>query len=537
MSLDRELLHDLFGRIGVDWEILHATLEASGEAYAATLGAAALLAYLGLFTVMRRIVFTGAALAQLAAAGVGAAFFVNGITALPMAVRQAAGTWGPFAGSMLFSLLGAFGMQARPHRHRSSPDALVGLVFVGAAAASILLVWKSPNGLNDLRNVLSGQVLLSSGEQFFPLWFGIVAVGVLHFVYRRQFLLCSYDAEFARVLGLPERRYQLFLLGSVAIAVALALNAMGLILVFAFLVVPPLAGLAMGRRLGDSTRLAMASAMAGTMLGFGLASHFELPPSQTVAVSLIALLALAKVGAMAAPLRWLVAGLFYILALLALVLAAAIFPWPSPDDVMAGGGHGHGGHSATASEGGPSVQDQIQQALVELSGGTDVTTREKAAKTIAELRYPDAGLIEPLLKATDPMTEDEAVRREVDLALRGILDVAPQALARLKRLAADKDLDTASLASRTLLRLGHVEGHRFLIECLAHPDLPPFGVEDWLELLTAASGGRDFGFDPDAEAEANAEAIEKWRSWWRDEGSKGGLSYDASQGRFQPRDG
>ena len=218
----------------------------------------------------------------------------------------------------------------------------------------------------------------------------------------------------------------------------------------------------------------------------------------------------------------------------ALVLGATVFPWPSPDDVGGGGGHGHGAHAAGDAAAGPTAEERVQKALAELAGGPDPAARARAAATIAEIAYPDAGLVEPLLRSTDPMVEEEEVRTQVDLALRATLDAAPQGLARLKRLAAANDVETATLAARTLVRLGHAEGHRFLIECLAHPDFSPFGAEEVLALLTSASGGRDFGFDLDAEPGANGAALEAWRTWWRDEGARGGLRHDPAGGRFVP---
>ncbi|MEZ6196642.1 MAG: metal ABC transporter permease [Planctomycetota bacterium] len=514
-----------------NWDLAIEVLRHSGDAYAATLGAAALMAYLGLFTVMRRIVFTGVALAQLAAAGVGFAFFIAGASWAPLSVRTAAAGWGPTAGSMLFSLLGAFGLQVRPHRHRSSPDALVGLVFVAAAAGAVLFVWRSANGLKELQNVLAGQVLLSNSADLFLLWFGVVAVGVVHLIYRRQFLLCSYDPEFARVLRLPERRYQLMLLGSIAIAVALALRVMGLVLVFAFLVVPPLAGLALGRRLGDATRLAVSAALAGTMIGYIAASSQDLPASQTVAISLVALLGLARLGALAAPLRWAIAGLVHALAIGAIVLALWVFPWPNFEEQAVTAGHTHGGAAGAS---GPSLEERRNAALVKLAGDPDAERRAAAAREIAALEYVDAKLVPALVDAT--ADSEPAVGAAAAEALRRVLADSPMAGEYLAKLAAHPtDAEVALRGARAMIRVGRREGLLALVEALGRPDVAYFSAEESLDLLRRASGGRDFGFEAGAEPADNAAALEAWRRWYREEVLAGALRRDWDSELFLPR--
>ncbi|MEM8713756.1 MAG: metal ABC transporter permease, partial [Planctomycetota bacterium] len=76
------------------------TLSSFATNYWATLGLGALCAYLGLFTVLRRIVFTGAALAQAAAAGVAAFFW---ILTLPLSsgVRSVIQGTGATAGGLI----------------------------------------------------------------------------------------------------------------------------------------------------------------------------------------------------------------------------------------------------------------------------------------------------------------------------------------------------------------------------------------------------------------------------------------------------
>ncbi len=511
-------------------EILE-TLEFFGANYVATLGIAMLCSYLGLFTVMRRIVFTGVALAQLAAAGVALSFFVADATWIGQSIRQFAKQYGAATGSLGLSLLGALGLQVRPHRNRSSPDAFVGLVYALASAAAILLVWRSSSGLVELRNILAGDVLLTETSELFFLWFGIVAVAVLHMVYRRQFLLCSYDPEFARVLGLPERRYQIMLLASLAVAVALALRASGLLLVFAFLVVPPLTGLAIGRRLGDSTRIAMASAMGSSLIGFVLAIGENLPVAPTIAVSMIAMLGLAKLSSFRAGLAKLTAWLIYASAIAALVTAFLVFPWPNLDESQAGAGaagHAHGGGTGRA---GPSLSELRQAAVAELVGSPDVEIRLKAALKLRTPQYQEIGSIRPFLGALQD--DDARVQTEVLLGLKELSGLY-RGRAMLQTIAAQyEEPETAFAAARVLAVLGDLEGLGHMVAMLGNEDFPLMSREELLEFLQTPSGGKDFGYDAFADPDENRKAIAAWKTWW-DQARKGGLRWDAAAALFYP---
>ena len=110
------------GRVS-ELERIWSTFLVVREAYAATLGIAGVCAYLGLFCVLRRIVFTGVALAQLAAAGVAGSFFVGQYG--PPALSALAKAWGSTLGSLGMAVVGALGLEVQSQRGRVTSDAVV----------------------------------------------------------------------------------------------------------------------------------------------------------------------------------------------------------------------------------------------------------------------------------------------------------------------------------------------------------------------------------------------------------------------------
>lgn len=500
-------------------------------AYLATLAIGLVCAYLGLFTVLRRIVFTGVALAQLAAAGVAAAFFAAPL--LPEAWAGAAARHGATVGSLGAAIGGALGLElGRGSERQLAPDARVGLAYAASSALAVLFVWRSPHGLAELRNILAGEVLLARQEERASLYLGLAAIALVHAVYRQRFWLVSFDPELARALGLPARRLTLLLTATLAAAVALALKAGGLLLVFAFLLAPALSGLALGRRLGEATRLALAAACGASLAGFLTAVAADLPVAPTIACALLVQLALAWAAARrpgsAAALRALV----YCGGATALAagLVAALAPQhpeppaepPRPPALSDPHAHEHApGLEATHPE--PSLGELVRA----LEEGATAALRADAAHHLEDLA--DARALLPLVAALgDPEPE---VARAAAAAI-ACLAAQPGVRERLRAAARAEDPERRVHAALALLRVGELEGARALIEALADPAVPLFAKDGALAALRPLAGGDDLGYDPFAEPAHNEAALASWRRWWEERGAR--LHWEPAQERFVP---
>ncbi|MEO1081106.1 MAG: metal ABC transporter permease [Pseudomonadota bacterium] len=502
------------------------------SSYLATLAMGLVCAYLGVFCVLRRIVFTGVALAQLAAGGVAISFFVADLGL--GSVSRFAATYGATWGSLGASLAGLLGLQARRREGRITEDALVGLAYSAAGALAILLVWRSSRGLTELQNILAGTVLLPQQSELVSLAIGLVAVAVVHALYRRELLLVSFDPEFARAAGLKEDRYQLLFLATLAVAVALALKAGGLMLVFAFLVVPPLAGLSLGDRLGESTLYALAIAAAGSLLGFLCSIRFDWPVGPSVALCLVLFLGVCLLGRLNE--QFLGAARSATLALGALALLAgplALLASPAPaDSVIPLAEAAADEYPRTSppfddedSDNGEDHNEEWEELLERLANGNSAERIE----VIPELVANSSEALEPLLAVVlDP---DFAVRDAVDAALAVVVEstAADGEFARLLSAADVAPLERLH-AGVGATRLGDPRGPLAIVDVLAaaQDELPLLVQDDAVALLRQLRGGDGFGFDALEAPAANAEALVAWRSWLENPASAGFAS-DQSQ--------
>src|SRR5436190_5072444 len=156
----------------------------------------ALLVYLGLHIVRREIIFVDLALAQVAALGACVGILLH---YEPMA-------WQSYTLSLGFTLVGAAIFTfSRTENHRVPQEALIGIVYVVAAALGILLLSRSAEGDEELRRTLVGDVLLVSQGSVLRTLGIYVAIGIVHFIFRNHFIPLSFDPEAAAASGMRLR--------------------------------------------------------------------------------------------------------------------------------------------------------------------------------------------------------------------------------------------------------------------------------------------------------------------------------------------
>lgn len=226
---------------------------------------------LGIEVLRRGIIFIDLAVAQVAAFGAVAASLVDLDAMLPyfgphgLGAQLAAG---------LAAVAGALLLTWTERRWPDIQEALIGLVFVFAAAAGILLLAHSPHGGEHLRDLLAGQLLWVSWQQLLPV--AMLYVGVL-----------------ALWLGPAQRWPRLGFYLLFAVTVTASVQLVGVLLVFTSLIAPAVAT----RAFSGARRIVLAYAMgaAGYAMGLGLSLYVDLPAGATV-VCCLCLLALGGLG-------------------------------------------------------------------------------------------------------------------------------------------------------------------------------------------------------------------------------------------------
>ena len=212
---------------------------------------------LGTQVLARGIVFIDLAIAQIAGCGVLLANQL-GLEAEGLAVQVAA---------LMAALLGALLLTWTERRWPDVQEAVIGVVFVLAATGGILLLASNVHGSEHLRDLLVGQILWVQPRQL--LWTAV-----------------AYAAILALWFGASERlgRTGFYLLFACAVTVSVQL--VGVYLVFATLIVPPLATRTMARR---RLLAAWSVGIAGYAVGLLISTAFDLPTGPVIVWMLAAL--------------------------------------------------------------------------------------------------------------------------------------------------------------------------------------------------------------------------------------------------------
>jgi ABC-type Mn2+/Zn2+ transport system permease subunit len=467
--------------------------------YVATFLIALVCGYLGIFIALKRIAFVGVALAEISAAGMAAAFYALTLAGVGELGHAELFRYAVLAGSVLFSFGGVVLFSAPLAERKISREAVIGVAYATAAGLSILLVWKSAQGLEELKNVLSGSVLFVDQGQIATLAAMGGAVALVHVLFWKEFVFSSFDPVMARTLGLAARGYDLLLFVTIGTAIAVSLRTGGVLMVFGFLVIPAQGGLLLGSRLGPAFLHAMAQAAIAAAAGLYASDAGDLPTGPTIIVAQAVLLVASALAARAPR----------------LVRGAAVA-------AEAAGGLAAAGLAAFSL----AVSLGWVQADFEAPHFAEPETVAPAAPAPPTAPAPKRGPEEMAALLRDLGSDDDETR---DAALEAIVALRDPAAAP----SLVKALDGAGPAWRihlaiALARLGSARGVEVLVEAL-EGDATPFDRSEALDALRAIAGG-DFGYDPEKSAGEQKAAIERWKAWWRDH--RGALRWDRKTGKL-----
>jgi zinc/manganese transport system permease protein len=231
-------------------------------------------AYLGVHVVERGVIFVDLSLAQIAALGTTIAYLFG------YDVHSRAG----YLFSLGFTFLGAAVFAfLRVHRKTRIPqEAVIGIAYAVAAAASILAMSRATRETEHLKEMLVGNILSVSWKELAGTAVLYAAVGFFHFLFRRKFLLISMDEEEAERQGLSIRFWDFLFYVSFGFVVTSSVAIAGVLLVFSFLIVPSVSAMLFSERLG--TRLAIGWTMGAVVsaLGVYLSYALDLPTGATI---------------------------------------------------------------------------------------------------------------------------------------------------------------------------------------------------------------------------------------------------------------
>ena len=230
-------------------------------------------AYLGVHVVERGVIFVDLALAQIAALGA--------TIAILMELDPHGG--GSYWVSLGFTFMGAaiFAL-VRMRRAHIPQEAFIGIAYVVASAAAILATSKAIGETEHLKHMLVGNILAVSWSEVRHTALLYGAVGLFHYIFRKNFLLISMNPAAAEAKGVSVRLWDFLFYASFGLVVTSSVAIAGVLLVFCYLIVPSVGAMLFADRIGP--RLAIGWTMGTVVSGLGvyLSVVLDFPTGATI---------------------------------------------------------------------------------------------------------------------------------------------------------------------------------------------------------------------------------------------------------------
>jgi zinc/manganese transport system permease protein len=250
-------------------------------------------AYLGFHVVSRGVIFVDLSLAQVAALGA--------VIAITFGFEE--GVW-RYVISLLFTFLGAFVITfARTGDDRIPQEAFIGIVYAGSTALAVLLLSHVPHGKEEMEHMLAGSLLTVSPAELSKIAVLYTLIGVFHYAYRHRFILISTNRAEAIRRGWRVGWWDFLFYASFAVVVTSSVSIAGVLLVFSFLVIPPVVALLLTTRAQGRFALGWGVGILGAIIGIIASVGLDLPAGPSVMTALVLLLVLTSGGSAIRGLR------------------------------------------------------------------------------------------------------------------------------------------------------------------------------------------------------------------------------------------
>lgn len=246
-------------------------------------------AYLGLHVLERQVIFVDLSLAQIAALGASLALlFGYGMESI-----------NSYWLSLGFTIIGA-GIFAltRFRKQRIPQEAIIGIVYVVSAALLVMILSRSGEGDEHIKQALAGNLLLVSVAETIKVFLIYSVIGLLHYFFRKPILLISQNPQEAFKKGINVRFWDFLFYVSFGFVVSSSVRIVGVLLVFAFLVVPSTCAMLFSGTIKARLIIGWAIGALVSILGMAVSYFCDFPTAASVVCIfglVLILLALTKI--------------------------------------------------------------------------------------------------------------------------------------------------------------------------------------------------------------------------------------------------
>lgn len=265
------------------------TLEFMRRGLIAAVVVGAVAAVIGSFVILKGMAFIGDALPHASFGGIAGAFVLGANLYLGGAIA-----------AVLTALLIVF----ISRRALVKYDTAIGILFVAAFAAGILIISRQTNYAPDLFSFVFGNVL---GVSWSDVWTTVIVGAVILIavvLFYKEMLFVAYDPSMAAAAGLPVAAVQYGLMALIGVTTVIGLQTVGIVLVVALLVTPAATAQLLTRRLPSMMAVGAALGVLSSLGGLYIAYYADVSASAAIVLTATAFFFLALLFTPARGLLW-----------------------------------------------------------------------------------------------------------------------------------------------------------------------------------------------------------------------------------------
>jgi len=220
-------------------------------------------AYLGLHVIRREVIFVDLAFAQIAALGSTVALLMGIELGTTLSLLFALGF--TLLGALLFSV-------TRMERSVVPQEAIIGIAYVVASAAVILIAGLTAEGAEHLRETMTGTLLWVGWDDIWRLAAVYAVLGAFHFVMRKRFLSVTFDPENADNVKMWDFLFYV----SFGVMISFSVEIAGVLMVFSALVIPAVIAFLYTNRFGRALLIAWGAGTVAIVGGIGTSFYLDI---------------------------------------------------------------------------------------------------------------------------------------------------------------------------------------------------------------------------------------------------------------------
>jgi zinc/manganese transport system permease protein len=165
-------------------------------------------------------------------------------------------------------------------------EAIIGITYVIASAAAILVADRAPEGAEHIKELLAGSILWVTWPTVLKDFVIYSLVGLFHYLFRRRFILITEDPERAYAQGMRVWLWDFLFYLSFGVVITLSVEIAGVLMVFSYLVAPAIIALGSSDRWGPRVAIAWAMGFLASAVGLIASYQADFPSGPAIVCSL-----------------------------------------------------------------------------------------------------------------------------------------------------------------------------------------------------------------------------------------------------------